>query len=52
MSYGVIERDTCSCEKIMHEDYRNKKTINMTHKEPFNKLQAKHIPHNEDVLRQ
>ena len=22
----------------------------MTHKEPFNKLQAKHIPHNEDVL--
>jgi len=24
----------------------------MTHKEPFNKLQAKHIPHNEDVLRQ
>jgi len=23
----------------------------MTHKEPFNKLQAKHIPHNEDVLR-
>jgi len=24
----------------------------MTRKEPFKKLQAKHIPHNEDVLRQ
>jgi len=24
----------------------------MTHKEPFNKLQAKHIPRSEDVLRQ
>jgi len=23
----------------------------MTRKEPFKKLQAKHIPHNEDVLR-
>lgn len=22
----------------------------MTHKEPFNKLQAKHIPHNEDMI--
>jgi len=24
----------------------------MTRKGPFKKLQAKHIPHNEDVLRQ